>query len=47
MKVLEKRLSYDGVKEIKLRVAFENNRALNLYKKVGFKITGYNMIKKI
>ena len=47
VKALEKRLSYDGVKEIKLRVAFENNRALNLYKKIGFKITGYNMIKKI
>ena len=47
IKKLEKKLSKDGVKEIKLRVAYKNKRALALYKKTGFNITGYNMIKKI
>jgi ribosomal protein S18 acetylase RimI-like enzyme len=41
---MEKRLSCN---EIKLRVAHGNKRALALYKKIGFSITGYNMIKKI
>lgn len=47
IEVLEKKLSNNGVNEIKLRVAFGNKRALALYKKLGFNITGYNMIKKI
>jgi len=47
MGALEKRLSFDGVNEIKLRVAYENKRALALYEKAGYTITGYNMIKKI
>ena len=47
MKALEKRLSNNGVTEIKLRVAYRNKRALALYKKIGFNITGYNMNKRI
>lgn len=42
---LEKQLLQIGGEQIKLRVAFENKRALSLYKKIGFNITGYNMIK--
>lgn len=44
---LEKKLAADNICQIKLRVAHDNNHALNLYKKSGFSITGYNMIKKI
>ena len=35
------------IEDIKLRVAFHNDRALKLYQEVGFLITGYNMSKKI
>ena len=42
---LEKQLFQSSVEQIKLRVAFENSRALSLYKKLEFNITGYNMIK--
>ncbi len=42
---LEEQLAQSGVAEIKLRVAFDNERAFNLYKKLGFVVTGYNMIK--
>ena len=43
--VLEKQLAQQGVQELKLRVAFKNERARHLYEKVGFNITGYNMRK--
>lgn len=43
----ERKLATNGIYQIKLRVAHDNDRALNLYKKSGFAITGYNMIKKI
>ena len=36
-----------GIANIKLRVAFQNKRALKLYLDSGFIITGYNMSKKI
>jgi ribosomal protein S18 acetylase RimI-like enzyme len=42
---LEEQLLQAGVEQIKLRVAFENKRALSLYEKVGFNVTGYNMAK--
>lgn len=44
---LEKQLQEVGVKKIKLRVAYKNERALKLYKEVGFEITGFNMSKSI
>ena len=44
---LERKLVKDGIYEIKLRVAFDNNRALSLYRKSGFAVTGYNMIKTL
>lgn len=47
MEALEKRLACDGVNEIKLRVAYKNKRAFDLYKKLGYAVTVYNMIKKI
>ena len=42
---LEEQLLQSGVEQIKLRVAFDNTRALRLYEKLGFNITGYNMVK--
>jgi ribosomal protein S18 acetylase RimI-like enzyme len=42
---LEEQLSQTGAEQIKLRVAFENKRALALYERVGFSMTGYNMVK--
>ncbi|MGO1297687.1 MAG: GNAT family N-acetyltransferase [Vibrio sp.] len=44
---LEKQLQLEGIKQIKLRVAYHNERALSLYKEVGFAITGFNMSKSI
>lgn len=44
---LEKQMQAQGIKEIKLRVAYCNERALKLYKEVGFAVTGYNMSKII
>jgi ribosomal protein S18 acetylase RimI-like enzyme len=44
---LEEQLSQAGVEQIKLRVAYNNPRALSLYKKIGFNITGYNMAKNL
>lgn len=44
---LEKELAHADVEQIKLRVAFENKRALNLYERLGFNITGFNMAKSI
>jgi ribosomal protein S18 acetylase RimI-like enzyme len=43
--VLEERLLQSGVGQIKLRVAYDNKRALGLYEKLGFRITGHNMVK--
>ena len=45
MIVLEEQLLQSGVEQIKLRVAFDNKRAFRLYEKLGFNITGYNMVK--
>jgi ribosomal protein S18 acetylase RimI-like enzyme len=36
-----------GISEVKLRVAYSNRQALELYKRMGFNITGYNMSKKL
>ncbi|MDM8530001.1 GNAT family N-acetyltransferase [Anaerolineales bacterium HSG25] len=44
---LEKYLLESGVGQIKLRVAYHNKRALRLYEKIGFNITGYNMVKTL
>ncbi|UFN68410.1 GNAT family N-acetyltransferase [Vibrio alginolyticus] len=44
---LEKQLQEVGITQIKLRVAYQNERALKLYQEVGFVITGFNMSKKI
>ncbi|KAB0464275.1 GNAT family N-acetyltransferase [Vibrio kanaloae] len=44
---LEKQLQELGINQIKLRVAYQNERALKLYQEVGFVITGFNMSKKI
>ena len=43
----EKLLMSSGVDQIKLRVAYQNQRALALYQEVGFTISGYNMSKKL
>lgn len=45
--VLESQLKSVGIEQIKLRVAYQNQRALKLYQEVGFAISGYNMSKKI
>ena len=45
MIALEERLLQTGVTQIKLRVAFKNDRARHLYEAVGFAITGFNMSK--
>lgn len=42
---LEEALGKSGVAQIKLRVAFDNHRAKGLYERLGFNVTGYNMIK--
>tara|TARA_R110001583_G_scaffold22377_8_gene84036 strand:+ start:40 stop:516 length:477 start_codon:yes stop_codon:yes gene_type:complete len=42
---LESLLVSAGVNQIKLRVAYHNQRALALYQEVGFIISGYNMSK--
>jgi len=44
---LESQLKSIGITQIKLRVAYHNQRALKLYQEVGFAITGYNMSKVI
>ncbi len=44
---LERKLKHQGVTQLKLRVAFENTRALALYQAVGFNITGLNMAKTL
>jgi ribosomal protein S18 acetylase RimI-like enzyme len=47
MSVLEKQLHAKGITQIKLRVAYHNERALKLYKEVGFVVTGFNLSKNI
>ncbi|MEZ8018079.1 GNAT family N-acetyltransferase [Vibrio splendidus] len=44
---LETQLLAIGINQIKLRVAYHNERALKLYKEVGFEITGFNMSKRL
>ncbi|MGR5150121.1 GNAT family N-acetyltransferase [Photobacterium alginatilyticum] len=44
---LETLLVSIGINQIKLRVAYHNQRALALYQEVGFAISGYNMSKKL
>ena len=44
---LESQLKLMGIDQMKLRVAYQNQRALKLYQEVGFAISGYNMSKKI
>ncbi|MEZ8246133.1 GNAT family N-acetyltransferase [Vibrio splendidus] len=44
---LETQLLAIGITQIKLRVAYHNERALKLYKEVGFEVTGFNMSKKL
>jgi ribosomal protein S18 acetylase RimI-like enzyme len=43
----ELQLKAIDIEQIKLRVAYQNQRALKLYQEVGFAISGYNMSKKI
>jgi len=45
--VLENQLVSRGINQIKLRVAYNNQRALALYQEAGFIISGYNMAKNI
>ncbi|MFA0372910.1 GNAT family N-acetyltransferase, partial [Vibrio sp. 10N.222.54.F6] len=45
--VLESQLKSVCIEQIKLRVAYQNQRALKLYQEIGFAISGYNMSKKI
>jgi ribosomal protein S18 acetylase RimI-like enzyme len=47
IEALELMLAASGVQQIKLRVAFHNQRALKLYEEVGFAVTGYNMSKSL
>ncbi|MCJ8314834.1 MAG: GNAT family N-acetyltransferase [Saccharospirillaceae bacterium] len=47
LEALETQMKSAGIKQIKLRVAYYNQRALKLYQEVGFTITGFNMLKKI
>ena len=44
---LEQELPKIGVTQIKLRVAFDNPRALGLYEKLGFMVTGHNLSKNL
>jgi ribosomal protein S18 acetylase RimI-like enzyme len=45
--VLESELSKQSISYLSLRVAYNNPRALALYKSVGFNISGYNMSKRV
>ncbi|MCZ2720635.1 GNAT family N-acetyltransferase [Marinomonas sp. 15G1-11] len=45
MSALETRLQSIKITQIKLRVAYQNKRALKLYQDAGFNITGINMSK--
>ena len=45
--ILENNLRKEKIYQIKLRVAYTNKRALDLYLELGFDITGINMVKNI
>lgn len=47
MALLEAELRSLGIRQITLRVAHDNPRALALYQEAGFAITGYNMAKRL
>lgn len=47
MEVLGNRAAEQDIDHIELRVAYDNERALGLYKQSGFGETGINMIKKV
>ena len=47
MGALEQQLQALGITHIKLRVAYDNPRALALYQELGFSITGYNMVRHL
>ncbi|MDX7758540.1 GNAT family N-acetyltransferase [Aeromonas hydrophila] len=47
MALLEAELRSRGIRQITLRVAHDNPRALALYQEAGFAITGYNMAKRL
>ncbi|MGX9415993.1 GNAT family N-acetyltransferase [Vibrio sp. WJH972] len=47
MTILDSQLKSIDIEQIKLRVAYQNQRALKLYQEVGFAISGYNMSKKL
>ncbi|MFQ2157187.1 GNAT family N-acetyltransferase [Aeromonas hydrophila] len=47
MALLEAELRSSGIRQITLRVAHDNPRALALYQEAGFAITGYNMAKRL
>jgi RimJ/RimL family protein N-acetyltransferase len=44
--LIEQELSAQGIRSLSLHVFGANQRALRRYQKSGFKITGYNMMKK-
>jgi len=45
--ILEAELSKQSIDYLSLRVAYNNPRALELYKSVGFNVSGYNMSKRV
>ena len=47
LNALECTVATTGVQQIKLRVAYDNPRALKLYEAVGFQITGINLAKQL
>lgn len=47
MVALEQQLQPLGIQQIKLRVAYHNQRACKLYQELGFAITGFNMAKNM
>ncbi|HGG64167.1 MAG TPA: GNAT family N-acetyltransferase, partial [Rhodobacteraceae bacterium] len=47
LKALEALLLKQGITQIGLRVAADNSRAQGLYRAVGFRVTGVNMIRRI
>lgn len=47
MVALEQQLQPLGIQQLKLRVAYHNQRACRLYQELGFAITGFNMAKNI
>lgn len=47
LNALEQRLDQSHIKQIKLRVAGDNKRAFKLYQRMGFDVTGINMIKHL